>query len=873
MADPVNLVNPYGRVVSVPAEQVEQAMGEGYAPASDEQVHSAIVQEEYGGLGHTLGAAAVGVARGATLGLSDVAIAELGGDEARETLQAYKEVSPYASTLGEVAGGLAGLGKLSTGAKGSSLLARGAKTGWSALRAPSRGLTLAGEAVEGVLGRGLMGATGRAALEGAVYGAGTALSESAIYDEELTGEMLASEAASGGLLGGGLGLGLTVGGRAMGAAGRKMAELVRRPSEEGGEAVARGMFGEAASGIGKWFSDKYASAASWLTGADREAVASLTELGPRGAARRARALGAPQIQDELTERMAQDLDEILGGSADIHQILRDSGMKRGEVAKIIGPERVVDRLTEARTTAGTLRSRLDDMIGNQKVFAGRGSLQRLRAAVDDIAADFERGIAATDDAVEQSAHAMIAIDKMKRATGSYTKPFQKNAARSAQPAWIKSSRELDNVYHGMQQQLENSEVWGAAADAQRRINRAVSDKLSVGRQFHDGFTSKLGRDPVNPWLDKHVADRGKILSHVSQLTSPSKDIKHRALMEYLGGNADSLAAMRDVLELTPDQLKTIDRVLERTKSLHGGIEEATETVVLQNQAKALSASSREGGIMGGLIGGSIAGGGFLPLLLSPVLSPDRTWRQLAAVESAAARAEERIGGSVRRISAKAKPAALRASQAVFEDDELEARRRAIAAADGDSAKRSMTTALGDVQLAPNATKYASETAARAVERARAILPREEPTHLFAAKPRASAFEAHALTERLTAIDEPEEAVEKVIDGDLSAAAVDSLREVFPRTYAELETQIIDKLSTAASQGRFPDYSERVRLSLALNKPLDPTMDPELIALVQAGYDEAEEQSAPPPRRSREVKLSGGHQTQAQRAGGAGEEAM
>src|SRR5690606_3801649 len=107
MADPGNILakDAYGFYVETTPEE---AQARGLQIASPEEAAAHAREEQYGGVLGTGTAAVTGALRGATLGLSDVAISELGG---RETLQALREVNPGASIGGEVVGSLAGLGK------------------------------------------------------------------------------------------------------------------------------------------------------------------------------------------------------------------------------------------------------------------------------------------------------------------------------------------------------------------------------------------------------------------------------------------------------------------------------------------------------------------------------------------------------------------------------------------------------------------------------------------------------------------------------------------------------------------------------------------------------------------------------------------
>jgi hypothetical protein len=192
-----------GTIASVPADQLDQAEVAGAERSTPEALRHAEVEQKYrGSFGKGLeleaGARIAGGLRGFTGGLSDKAIVALGGDAARERLNEYNEAAPILSKGSEISGILAPLA--AGGVPGAAgRLARGIP-----------GLVgEAGHAGEGVaaslMGRSALGrvASGAVAggLEGAAYGAGQEVSESALGDHELTAQKLVAAAGHGFLAG------------------------------------------------------------------------------------------------------------------------------------------------------------------------------------------------------------------------------------------------------------------------------------------------------------------------------------------------------------------------------------------------------------------------------------------------------------------------------------------------------------------------------------------------------------------------------------------------------------------------------------------------------------------------------------------------
>jgi len=224
--------DPYGKLVTVP---VEEAGTKGYQVLSPEQLAHAYNEKQYGtGVGNIAKTGLTSAASGATLGLSDKALIAIGGEQARRELQGRREAMPNLHRAAEIAGMVApvlltdGAAAGVEGAEGVSALGRLGQLA----TAPSRAVGLAGRLAErgaevlGAEGAGML-ATGvrlgaRGAAEGALYGAGHEVSQTAIDDTPLTAERLLAGAWDGAKMGGAFGSGAGVLGAGIGKVGRKL---------------------------------------------------------------------------------------------------------------------------------------------------------------------------------------------------------------------------------------------------------------------------------------------------------------------------------------------------------------------------------------------------------------------------------------------------------------------------------------------------------------------------------------------------------------------------------------------------------------------------------------------------------------------------
>jgi hypothetical protein len=193
---PTPMIDTQGFSHDVPEEFVAARVQQGWRP----QLHADVLdaadaaarETSYGGVGGAVKAGAAAAARGATLGLSDLALRAIGGEDAAIALEGLRETNPGISAGFEVAGALAPA--LVTG--GAALPAGAA----------ARLGTGAARAAEGSLGR-IGGAAAGGAVEGALFGAGQGVSELALSQDPLTVERIGSALSSNMLYGAAIGVG------------------------------------------------------------------------------------------------------------------------------------------------------------------------------------------------------------------------------------------------------------------------------------------------------------------------------------------------------------------------------------------------------------------------------------------------------------------------------------------------------------------------------------------------------------------------------------------------------------------------------------------------------------------------------------------
>lgn len=211
----IEMVSPTGERQSVGQEHAGTLAALGYKAITPEYEAAEAEKKKYGeGVVNELAAGALGLARGASFGLSDLAIKK--GEDAgllpegvTHGAQKLEEYNPDASLTGELASfavpGLGAMGAFGKASKAAKSLGIGQKL-------VSEGGAGLGKIVEslakhivGESGGRIAGSAAHMAAETAVYQAAANISEDSLYDRDLTAESVMANTGTAALLGGGLG--------------------------------------------------------------------------------------------------------------------------------------------------------------------------------------------------------------------------------------------------------------------------------------------------------------------------------------------------------------------------------------------------------------------------------------------------------------------------------------------------------------------------------------------------------------------------------------------------------------------------------------------------------------------------------------------
>lgn len=813
------------RATSVPASQVEAALAAGWRiedPAAESaRLGSEATAERNSGVANTVAAGLFGVARGASLGLSDAVVAGVGGEDTVRDVRELREAHPYASLGGEIVGALLPGG-------GGSLAAR------------------AGEGVAGrIAGEGALRSVGRkfvsGAVEGGIQGLGTGVSELALSDDPLTVERIASTLSTGALLGGGIGGGFNVAGHGLSVGLAKTSKKLRE-------------FADATPQIVPAPPPEFPGAPKF------------EELPPAPPPpKRKRPAGAPEPKPrgpyEEREMLVADLDDVRMARFRELREARKLGGEDGVQVRVEAASNLRAAPPSGRKSlpaSHPLNKPIDvvrDADGKMRLVDGYVRLASMPRDAK-IKVRFRRGDASAGAAPPVTADNLANLD---------AKALRE--ARQAELEALEGTRVADRAplaedVLAYRRSVEDQKLWLATEGATAR-------ELKKLRKLHLDADKAIERVAKIP---KALADNPNRALIPLQAEEHALEQIVARMDEFgaTGARAERMAAIPKALEQNRAlQKRIIENAGKQTSRRLDAIDEAMAR--LSDKAAEPAAGIGPAGALG--IAATLAAP--LPVVGGVVVAASsmvgrvaqKTRKVLGAVADRSARAIDKVLD----VSAKAKPI-LRAAPVVAtrilaratfggQDDEP---KPAKGGKTGDlatlyrkrSAELRSLTALGPdglpmmrreararvaAQLAafgaisPLLADRIETLTARKVEFLAGRLPRRPDLAALPTGPdrwQPSDMQMRTWARYVAAVEDPGAIEERLADGSLTPEDAEVMREVYPERMEALKAEIVSRLPQL--QRQLP-YHRRLALSIFSGVPVDPAMNPQILRVLQSAF--------------------------------------
>ena len=870
-ANTVSMVNPSGTVYDVDLDKAMEASSLGWSYEGSEQRRQRELQEQYGDAGGQALSAIAGAGRGLTFGLSDWMLTELGLVES-ETLRNLEEANPAASMAGELtaigasvfAGGGAGLlSKLGAAPRAAARVGLGAEKAVARALAPQ---VAKGGLFGKMASRAASVGTG-SAIEGALYGGGLAISESALGDIDLTAENLISSIGAGAALGGTFGAGLGAGFAGLSSLGKGVGKLTRNGADSIVKMWERQTGNTAVPGLGERLYKSWSDKAGLVTGKTDELATFATKEG--------RQMGIQNREDTLNKHsrnLAKIENDIMQASDRITEYwkhLKPSEMKSLlERTKKQVPSGVDSlALAESDNVLSSVQSSLQEMIDEGASFySGQAQIKRVLSRLKKQSGRIDAEAAL--DAADLTAPIHTALDIVKRDIGNTTSRL---GLMAKDPAADATFNKLSDVYEELRLSLEKEELFGAAATAQKKVNKEFSNFLKTkDYRVKNRIHSLQEKDRFKPIFK---ADPGGAKGLLRNLGGAENDLDLQYWTDHWKNRLKLAEAHADGYGWTksthPSQMADLERIRKGTKELDDLMAQANKEIGAINQLHSIEEASKASGFgfeMGGLGGFIIGGpaGAAAGAALGSVMHPGRIIRQLATLERAAARermaVKSSVGEYIKQASKPSKVKRLIAPSSVGAMEKssgVKGRYEAYEKTLDELTKVSVNTEVTQEKLDKSteslriaAPRLAQQIQSKSVKVSQFLLSKapKDPGRksVFGSKWRPSRSELAKFERYVAAAYNPKGALTDLRNGLLTTEAVETLLQLYPKTYEQIILQLVENMDKL----QVLPYQKRVQLSVLFDSPLDPTLEPSFVLAMQRSQTHADPAGFGPPSRAR-----------------------
>lgn len=869
----VPMMNPSGTVFDVDLDKAMEASGLGWTYEGSEQRRQRELQEQYGDAGGQALSAIAGAGRGLTFGLSDLALTSTGAVDPK-TLRDLEEANPAASMAGELtaigasifAGGGAGLlSKIGTAPRAAAKLGLKAETAVAKAIAP-QGLFGRVAAKAASVGTG-------SAIEGALYGGGQAISESALGDIDLTAENLLSGIGVGAALGGTFGAGLGAGFSGLSSLGKGIGSITRGGADSVVKLWERQTGNTAVPGLGEKLYKFLLDKAGLVTGKTDELATFTTKEG--------RKFGIQNLEDTLDKharKIAEIENRIIPASDRVTEYWKHR--KPSEMKSLLdrtksqvpqGMEELA--LAESDNVISSVQSSLEEMAEKGSSFySGQAQIKRILDRLKEQSGriDAEAAISSAD----LTAKIHTSMDIIKRDIGNTTSRFGRMAK---DPAAEATYNKLADVFEELRVSLEKDELFGAAAVAQKKVNKEFSNFLKTkDYRVKNRIHSLQERERFKPVFK---ADPGGAKGLLRNLGKAENDLDIDYWTNHWKNRLKLAEAHAEGFGWTksthPSQIADLEAIRAGTKELDDVLSQASEEIGAINQLKSIEeASAATGfGIESGAVGGFVIGGpvgAVAGAALGSVLRPGRIIRQLATLERAAARERMAVKSSVdefirqagetqkiKRLIAPSSVGAIERSSGVkgrYEAYEKTLDELTKVSVDQESIQERLDESTR--QFRDAAPRLAQQIQSKSVKASQFLLSKapKDPSRksVFGSKWKPSRSELAKFERYVAAAYNPKGSLQDLKNGLLTSEAVETLLQLYPKTYEQIILQLTENMDKL--QGL--PYKKRVQLSVLFDVPLDPTLEPSFVLAMQKSQTHADPAGFGPPSRARVNRSSG-----------------
>lgn len=134
---------------------------------------------------------------------------------------------------------------------------------------------------------------------------------------------------------------------------------------------------------------------------------------------------------------------------------------------------------------------------------------------------------------------------------------------------------------------------------------------------------------------------------------------------------------------------------------------------------------------------------------------------------------------------------------------------------------------------PGEAQSLAQMASRAVNFLNQVKPKEPPGTMFDTKPEISQIDKAAYNRNLTIAEQPLVVLEHIKNGELQPQDVIAIKSMYPSLYDKLSQGLVGEVINARSVEEPIPYRTRISMAMFMGQPLDGTMQPQAIQAAQS----------------------------------------
>lgn len=537
------------------------------------------------------------------------------------------------------------------------------------------------------------------------------------------------------------------------------------------------------------------------------------------------------ITDELQNRY----DQIISVADSVYGT---KGLKAQDIEKLLPSEITDSMINQSTELQKTMQNAIQEMEDNPDSYPGRLT-KRLQSNLSEYTSKISQA--------DSPADLFNATEGLKQDVQGISKWGKRYTPADEQYDFIQKSKDLG---YQLRTSLEDSDVWGKAAERQQAINSAFSQFGKKNGPL-ENFESKFTTD-VN---GQTVIDPGKVNTYYNQLGKPNAEIKQDILQNFF----DASKKYEDVINQTHENLGIQSPVqpigLSASERSLGNVTSGAKAAnFLINKGLGRVAGAAVGGAVGAPIGhtevgalvGSHALGPFfdsvLPALVKPFLGKE--------ISAEAAKTATDLG----MATVKGESLLNRASKAIFKEGQ-EVLPSSLLPTDkkrGQLIKQLLQLQSNNSQLLnvggntgyylPDHGSALAGIALRATQYLNGIRPSTAKQGPLDSDIEPSIDQKAKYARALDIAEQPLMVMKSIKDGNLTSEDIATFHSIYPNLYDRMSQKITNEMISHISKGNSVPYSTRLSLSLFLGQSLDSTMTPQAILAAQPQMPQAQPSS-------------------------------